>query len=177
MKRHRLLLSAAAAVILAAAPACGGDDDPEPPPTSTAAAASATAPPGAQGTRTPAATTTAGPITLSNPTITPSGLRYEDIVVGTGASPQPGQRVTVHYTGYFTDGRTFDSSLDRGQPFTFVLGVGQVIRGWDEGLATMKVGGKRLLYIPSNLAYGSRGQGPIPPDTDLVFEVELLDVR
>lgn len=173
-----LLLAALAAGSLAVAAACGGDDDdtaastPSPAGTGTAAASPAPA-----RTPTPAANAAAGPITLENPTVTASGLRYEDVVVGDGPSPQQGQRVTVHYTGYFTDGRKFDSSIDRGQPFTFVLGVGQVIRGWDEGVATMKVGGKRLLYIPSNLAYGARGQGPIPPNTDLIFEVELLDIR
>jgi peptidylprolyl isomerase len=167
-----LLLAAAAALLLAAA--CGGDDDTAPSP-STAGTTTATSPAGR--TVTPAPTQRTGPITLENPTVTTSGLRYQDLVVGDGPTPQPGQRVTVHYTGYFTDGRKFDSSLDRGQPFTFVLGVGQVIAGWDEGLATMKVGGKRILYIPARLGYGSRGQGPIPPDTDLVFEVELLDVR
>ncbi|WP_322795479.1 FKBP-type peptidyl-prolyl cis-trans isomerase [Tepidiforma sp.] len=172
MNRRVLLFLLAAALPLAAA-ACGGDDKrPEPTanaasPTSIAATASPTAD---QPTPTP------GPITLQSPTVTRSGLRYQDLVVGTGPAPQPGQRVTVHYTGYFTDGRKFDSSLDRGQPFTFILGLGQVLRGWDEGLATMRVGGKRLLYIPSALAYGSRGNGPIPPNTDLIFEVELLQV-
>ncbi|WP_322818789.1 FKBP-type peptidyl-prolyl cis-trans isomerase [Tepidiforma sp.] len=172
MKRQLpILLVATAALLLAAA--CGDDDaDATPTPSGTPAATSTTA-----RTVTPSPTARSGPIVLQSPTTTATGLRYQDIVVGSGATPQQGQRVTVHYTGYFTDGRKFDSSLDRSQPFTFVLGVGQVIAGWDEGVATMKVGGKRLLYIPAKLAYGSRGQGPIPPDTDLVFEVELLDVR
>lgn len=109
---------------------------------------------------------------------TPSGLKYVDIVEGTGASPQPGQKVTVHYTGTLEDGKKFDSSLDRGQPFIFQIGVGQVIRGWDEGVMTMKVGGKRRLTIPPQLGYGVRGAGGvIPPNATLVFEVELLDVR
>ena len=174
-RRLNPLLAAVAAAGLVAAGACGGDDDDTAPtpPTSSPAATQAT--PGRTATSAP--TPAAGPITLDNPTVTASGLRYQDLVVGDGPSPQPGQRVTVHYTGYFTDGRKFDSSRDRGQPFTFVLGVGQVIKGWDEGVASMKVGGKRLLYLPANLAYGSRGQGPIPPDTDLIFEVELLDIR
>jgi peptidylprolyl isomerase len=105
-------------------------------------------------------------------------LRYEDIVVGTGASPQPGQEVTVHYTGTFEDGTKFDSSLDHGQPFKFKIGAGLVIKGWDEGVMTMKVGGKRKLVIPPHLGYGSQGAGNvIPPNATLVFEVELLGVQ
>lgn len=106
---------------------------------------------------------------------TPSGLRYTDSVVGTGGSPARGNRVKVHYTGRLTDGKKFDSSVDRGQPFEFVIGVGQVIKGWDEGVATMKVGGKRTLHVPGDLAYGPRGYpGLIPPNAELVFDVELL---
>jgi ketosteroid isomerase-like protein len=108
---------------------------------------------------------------------TPSGLRYEDIVAGTGASPQPGQEVAVHYTGTLDNGTKFDSSLDRGEPIRFKIGVGQVIRGWDEGLMTMKVGGKRKLVIPPQLGYGARRMGPIPPNSTLVFDVELLSVQ
>lgn len=109
---------------------------------------------------------------------TPSGLKYEDIVIGTGASPQPGHQVTVHYTGTLEDGTKFDSSVDRGQPFTFQIGVGRVIKGWDEGVMTMKVGGKRKLVIPPQLGYGARGAGGvIPPNATLVFEVELLDTK
>ena len=109
---------------------------------------------------------------------TPSGLKYEDLKVGTGASPKTGQRVTVHYTGTLKDGKKFDSSVDRGEPFTFVIGVGQVIKGWDEGVSTMKVGGKRKLIIPSDLGYGARGAGNvIPPNAELHFDVELLDVK
>lgn len=108
---------------------------------------------------------------------TESGLRYEDIVVGTGASPKSGQEVTVHYTGTLDTGTKFDSSLDRGQPFTFKIDVGQVIKGWDEGVMTMKVGGKRKLVIPPQLGYGARRMGPIPPNSILVFEVELLGVQ
>lgn len=110
--------------------------------------------------------------------VTQTGLAYIDLVQGTGAMAKPGDKVSVHYTGTFADGRRFDSSVDRNKPFTFTLGAGQVIKGWDEGVAAMKVGGKRKLMIPSNLAYGPRGAGGvIPPNTDLVFEVELLDVK
>ena len=108
-------------------------------------------------------------------TETESGLKYYDIEEGTGATPENGQPVTAHYTGWLEDGTKFDSSLDRGQPFQFVVGVGQVIPGWDEGIGTMKVGGKRLLVIPSDLAYGEAGAGGvIPPNATLIFEVELL---
>lgn len=109
---------------------------------------------------------------------TPSGLQYIDLKEGNGPMPQKGQRVTVHYTGTLKDGKKFDSSVDRGQPFTFVIGVGQVIKGWDEGVATMKVGGKRKLIIPAALGYGERGAGNvIPPNSELHFDVELLGVQ
>ena len=109
---------------------------------------------------------------------TPSGLTIEDLVVGNGDAAAAGQRVSVHYTGWTTDGKKFDSSKDRGQPFMFSLGEGEVIRGWDEGVAGMKVGGKRKLTIPPELGYGSRGAGKvIPPNATLLFEVELLAVR
>ncbi|MEA5452286.1 FKBP-type peptidyl-prolyl cis-trans isomerase [Leptolyngbya sp. CCNP1308] len=108
---------------------------------------------------------------------TDSGLQYVDVVEGTGAMPQPGQRVTVHYTGTLEDGTKFDSSRDRGRPFTFQIGVGQVIKGWDEGVGTMRVGGQRKLVIPSELGYGSRGAGGvIPPNATLLFDVELLRI-
>jgi FKBP-type peptidyl-prolyl cis-trans isomerase len=108
---------------------------------------------------------------------TPSGLKYVDEVVGTGASPKQGQNVTVHYTGTLQNGTKFDSSVDRGQPYTFPIGVGQVIRGWDEGVMTMKVGGKRRLIIPPNLGYGAVTKPNIPGNSTLIFEVELLGVN
>ena len=109
--------------------------------------------------------------------ITDSGLKYEDLIEGDGAQAAAGQRVSVHYTGWLLDGEKFDSSLDRGQPFEFSLGSGMVIRGWDEGVAGMKVGGKRRLTIPSQLGYGARGAGGvIPPNATLVFDVELIDI-
>ncbi|MFK0375465.1 FKBP-type peptidyl-prolyl cis-trans isomerase [Pandoraea sp. NPDC090278] len=108
---------------------------------------------------------------------TDSGLQYEDLQMGDGAEATPGKTVTVHYTGWLTDGKKFDSSKDRNDPFAFVLGGGMVIRGWDEGVAGMKVGGKRKLIIPAELGYGARGAGGvIPPNATLVFEVDLLDV-
>jgi peptidylprolyl isomerase len=107
---------------------------------------------------------------------TASGLKYVDVVVGKGASPVAGKQVKVHYTGTLENGKKFDSSVDRKEPFSFSIGVGQVIKGWDEGVMTMKVGGKRKLIIPSALGYGARGAGGvIPPNATLLFDVELLD--
>ncbi len=111
------------------------------------------------------------------PITTASGLQYTDLVEGTGAMPKSGQRVTVHYTGTLEDGTQFDSSRDRGRPFTFQIGVGQVIKGWDEGVGTMRVGGRRQLVIPPDLGYGSRGAGGvIPANATLLFDVELLRI-
>jgi peptidylprolyl isomerase len=107
----------------------------------------------------------------------PSGLAYLDMIPGTGPSPRAGKQVKVHYTGTLENGTKFDSSLDRGQPFSFTIGVGQVIPGWDEGVLSMRVGGKRKLVIPPQLGYGAAGAGGvIPPNATLIFEVELLDV-
>ncbi|AWV18651.1 peptidylprolyl isomerase [Methylobacterium radiotolerans] len=113
---------------------------------------------------------------------TPSGLKYQDEVVGTGPEPKAGQQVTVQYTGWLDEGgkkgKKFDSSRDRNQPFSFPLGAGQVIKGWDEGVATMKTGGKRTLIIPPQLGYGARGAGGvIPPNATLIFDVELLGAK
>jgi peptidylprolyl isomerase len=128
---------------------------------------------------TPAETVEGGPPEVSGePTVTESGLQYIDIEVGTGDTPQPGQTVEVHYTGWLADGTKFDSSLDRGQPFSFPIGTGQVIDGWDEGVASMKVGGKRRLIIPPELAYGEAGYpGVIPANAELIFDVELLAIK
>jgi len=116
------------------------------------------------------------------PVTTPSGLKYIDTKVGTGAAPKTGQTCVMHYTGWLYDGgkkgAKFDSSVDRGQPFEFPIGQGHVIKGWDEGVASMKVGGKRTLIIPPDLGYGARGAGGvIPANATLLFEVELLDVK
>ncbi len=109
---------------------------------------------------------------------TSSGLKYVDQVVGTGDPAVAGKTASVHYTGWLENGKKFDSSVDRGQPFSFPLGAGRVIKGWDEGVQGMKVGGKRKLTIPSDLGYGSRGAGGvIPPNATLIFDVELLGVR
>ena len=119
-----------------------------------------------------------GPSKVNGPgQTTASGLQYWDLTAGSGDTAVPGKRVTVNYTGWLEDGTKFDSSLDRNQPLTFGLGVGQVIKGWDEGVAGMKVGGKRQLKIPPQLGYGSRGTGPIPPNSTLIFDVELLAVQ
>lgn len=118
------------------------------------------------------------PMSDANAVTTASGLKYIDLEEGTGVTPQTGQKVVVHYTGTLEDGTKFDSSRDRNRPFDFKIGVGQVIKGWDEGLSTMKVGGRRQLIIPPELGYGARGAGGvIPPNATLLFDVELLEVK
>ncbi|MGA7795168.1 MAG: FKBP-type peptidyl-prolyl cis-trans isomerase [Candidatus Acidiferrales bacterium] len=127
---------------------------------------------------TSSTTSTSSPMKVTGqPTTTPSGLQYWDIVVGTGATATSGSTVKVHYSGFLTSGQKFDSSRDRGEPFSFPLGQGQVIKGWDEGVAGMKVGGQRQLRIPPQLGYGAEGAGAaIPPNATLIFDVELLGV-
>lgn len=120
--------------------------------------------------------------TTANIVTTQSGLKYQDTKVGAGATAAAGQMVAVQYTGWLNNkgakGKKFDSSYDRNQPFTFALGAGQVIQGWDDGVQGMKVGGKRTLFIPAKLGYGARGAGAdIPPNADLIFDVELLGVK
>lgn len=118
------------------------------------------------------------PLDKSTSVSTPSGeLKVEDLTIGQGAEVKSGDTVTVHYTGTLTDGKKFDSSLDINEPFTTQIGVGNVIEGWDEGIVGMKVGGKRKLSIPPELGYGDRAMGSIPPNSTLIFEVELLDVK
>jgi peptidylprolyl isomerase len=154
-------------LVAAAAAACnGGDEEASPTPTVPA-------------TQAPGTQATGGPPAVSGETITTaSGLKYIDIEVGSGDSPQTGQTVVVNYTGWLADGTKFDSSVDRGEPFSFIIGTGRVIAGWDEGVATMKVGGKRRLIIPPDLAYGEEGYpGVIPANAELTFDVELLEIK
>jgi peptidylprolyl isomerase len=117
------------------------------------------------------------PVVESDFVKTESGLQYYDFKVGEGASPSKGKKVTVHYSGWLTDGKLFDSSVVKNRPFTFEIGRRRVIKGWDEGVMSMKVGGIRQLKIPPGLAYGEGGVGPIPPNATLIFEVELLEVK
>lgn len=180
-----------AGALLVAAPGCGnkggGDAGSTPSasqdassssaPAAPGPAASAPAPPSADISHTPATTKVSGKtVTLK---ATPSGLQYYDIKVGTGPSPESGQFASVQYVGALPDGTKFDSSYDHGtDPFEFSVGAGNVIKGWDEGVATMKVGGKRRLVVPANLAYGSESPTPaIPPNSTLVFDVELIAIK
>lgn len=135
-----------------------------------------TASPGAEATAPPSGSEDATRAEPKSETQEATSLKIDDLVVGKGAASKSGDRVTVHYTGWLTDGTKFDSSKDRGQPFPFTLGAGEVIPGWDQGVAGMKVGGKRKLTIPPDLGYGASGTGPIPPNATLIFEVELLKI-
>lgn len=128
-------------------------------------------------TSTPAAQSQARPQEPQTAKSVENKIIIEDIKIGAGAEAKTGNTVSVQYTGTLLDGKKFDSSYDRGQPFSFVLGTGQVIQGWDQGVLGMKVGGKRKLTIPPSLAYGERSIGPIPANSTLVFEIELLDVK
>jgi peptidylprolyl isomerase len=131
-----------------------------------------------QPAQTPSVTASGIPQVAGDTITTPSGLKYLEMTVGTGEAPQAWQVVQAHYTGWLTDGKKFDSSRDRGQTFAFPLGQGRVIKGWDEGIASMKVGGRRLLIIPPDLGYGPRGAGgAIPPNATLVFDVELVGLQ
>jgi len=157
-----VVLVAGLGLVAIVAAACGGDGE-ETSPTSPASSTSAPATP---------------PAVSGQPTTTASGLQYIDIKVGDGATPQTGQTVVVQYTGWLADGTKFDSSLDRGQPLSFAIGTGKVIKGWDEGLATMKVGGQRRLIIPPELGYGANGYpGVIPANAQIIFDVELLEIK
>ena len=159
MTIKKLLLLPTIFAILALASGCGNSEK-----------SATSSPSGASSTASPTKVT-------GQPTTTPSGLQYWDIVTGTGETAVPGKPVSVHYTGWLTSGEKFDSSVDRGKPFVFTLGAGQVIKGWNEGVAGMKAGGKRQLRIPPSLGYGENGAGGvIPPNATLIFDVELIEV-
>ena len=181
----KLLLSAALAVAFCLGAACGGDDDdgsPSLPVNPTAAVPTPCVPIAATGISGVAPESDGNapgiPPLTGAAVSTASGLKYIDEVVGTGPPVDPCQTVTVHYTGWLADGTKFDSSVDRGRPYPLTLGVRAVIAGWDEGLASMNVGGKRRLIVPAVLGYGERGYpGSIPPNAVLIFDVEVLDAR
>ena len=136
------------------------------------------APPIVSASPTPASVDTGPPPVADEPTFSETGLGVIDIEAGSGETPETGKLLVVHYTGWLSeDGTKFDSSLDRGTPLEFPLGAGQVIPGWEEGVATMKVGGKRRLIIPPELAYGEQGRPGIPPNAELTFDIELLEIK
>jgi FKBP-type peptidyl-prolyl cis-trans isomerase len=173
---RRFLASIALVASLVLAVACGGNEEKTTAPSVTPNAAAT------QPSVTPkaSATQTGGgpPAVSAEPTVTASGLKIIEIKAGTGDEAQKGQTVSVHYTGWLADGTKFDSSLDRGQPLSFVLGAGQMIPGFDEGVAGMKVGGQRRLIIPPNLAYGAQGRPPqIPANAELTFDIELVSLK
>lgn len=183
----KFIISAALAATLALGIACGDDDDtPDTPGDGVTPAARAEptpcvpiAPTGITGQAPDSDGNAPGIPPLTGQAVsTASGLKYIDEVVGTGSPVDPCQVVTVHYTGWLADGTKFDSSVDRGRPYPLTLGVRSVIPGWDEGLASMNVGGKRRLILPPSLGYGERGSPPrIPPNAVLIFDVEILDAR
>jgi FKBP-type peptidyl-prolyl cis-trans isomerase len=173
---RRLLVSIALVASLVLVVACGSSEKETTAPT---VALKATAAQPSVAPKATAAQTGGGPPPVSaEPTVTASGLKIIEIKAGTGDEAQKGQTVSVHYTGWLADGTKFDSSLDRGQPLSFVLGAGQMIPGFDEGVAGMKVGGERRLIIPPNLAYGAQGRPPrIPANAELTFDVQLVSVQ
>jgi hypothetical protein len=170
---RRILALGILATTLVLVVACGNGEEQEAGPSATS---------GTTGVVTPAATTAPGaggpPPVSAQPTVTADGLQIIEVEAGTGDEAQSGQTVSVHYTGWLADGTQFDSSLDRGQPITFVLGSGQIIPGFDEGVTGMKVGEKRRLIMPPDLAYGAQGRPPvIPPNAELTFDVQLVSVQ
>lgn len=168
----RLALSAVLALTgCAAATAPAGKPAATPPPPASGPAGT-TAPAGSPALAEPVAPAAPAMVTL------PSGLQYQDLRVGDGNIAETGLTVLVHYNGWLTNGRKFDSSVDRGQPYQFKLGAGRVIRGWDEGIPGMRIGGRRKLIVPASLGFGAQGSGStIPPNATLVFEIDLLDLR
>lgn len=171
--RRRALHTALSATVLLLLAACGGGET-----DGSAEAGAGTDGAGTAGAASAADTAcrTLTSVPADSMTATDSGLRYLQVAEGEGRPAAAGDTVAVHYTGCLTDGEKFDASRDRGQPIRFVLGTGQVIEGWDEGLQGMMPGGERILRIPPELAYGSQGGGPIPPDATLLFRVELMEV-